>query len=118
MKKIIFVKAHGTMDDAKKYMYNVAHRLEELGVQRIKCWSLSLVLETPHVKCRFISGDDFFIRPQQYQGLTGDEFFWFGDYGMLYVRRKDNGTEPYKGSVLDYIVEMEKEAVENGGQND
>lgn len=94
----------GSRSDTLKIMFTVMDELNKRGIKTNKTDTFRIQFETPNIIVRYI------FKRMDLIGLCPDEIFGTFDDELLYYRRNRLDTKPYKGSIIDYILEVEKAA--------
>lgn len=104
--RVIFVKVPGSWRFTEEILRDWKDRLLELGLLK-RVDRNRLVLETDHVRCRLFPSDYVWNCPDRLKGNHCDECFGFTKDETAYLRFDHNPENAYKGSILEYICEVE-----------
>lgn len=103
-KLVAFMCEHYSREDALRLIKDMMEELQTMHeIPIVRAQYPNLRFETPNVIVKFVD------RPEKLRGLHPDEIFNTTSVEAV-MHRTLNLNPPYKGSIIDYIVETEKAA--------
>lgn len=104
MKKHVLVKVAGKIVNAREFCRNLATTLYNVGINvKIR----GMFIFTPNIIIDIVPSSLWFSSPDKNRRKRVDECFGCSDEDIAMLRKDHDVSKNYKGSLLDYICEIE-----------